>query len=132
MCIIYYTQHSKQTRYDMENFGQYIRDKREQMNETDKTFSLRQVASRLNVELSYLSKIERSMEQPSEELVVKIAQEYSENSDVMLAMAGKVSQRLQGIIMKNPVAFAELITSLEHSPENAILRIVREVRDGSW
>lgn len=117
------------------NFGQYIRDLREKLNaeDSEKRFSLRQVATRLSIEPSYLSKIERGIEtSPSEELVVKISREYQQDSDVLLAMAGKVSQNLQQIIMKNPQVFAELLRSLKDTPEHAILRLVREVRDGSW
>lgn len=116
----------------MNMLGDFMRQKRENIQENDKTFSLRQVASRLNIQPSYLSKIERGLEVPSEDMIVKIAQEYRENEDVMLAMAGKVSSRLQRIILTHPVAFAHLISSLEGSPENAILRVVREVKDGNW
>lgn len=116
----------------MNNFGEYIRGYREKLNESDSSFSLRQVAGRLNVQPSYLSKIERGLELPSEDMVVKIAKEYGQNEDMLLAMAGKISSRLQKIILKNPVAFASLISSLEDSPEHAILKVVREVKDGNW
>lgn len=116
----------------MNNFGQFVREKRELLQENDKTFSLRQVATRLDVQASYLSKIERGLEMPSEEFVLKLANEYQENSDVMLAMVGKVSSKLQKIILQHPVAFAKLVSSLENCPEHAILRVVREVKDGNW
>jgi transcriptional regulator with XRE-family HTH domain len=116
----------------MTSFGDYIREKREALQESDKTFSLRQVAHRLEVQPSYLSKIERNIENPSEEMILKLANVYNENEDTLLAMAGKVSSRLQKIIIKNPVAFSNLISSLEDSPEHAILRIIREVKDGNW
>lgn len=116
----------------MNEFGIFLRTHRESLQENDASFSLRQVAARLEVQASYLSKIERGLENPSEEMVIKIAKEYQQNEDVLLAMAGKVSSRLQKIIIKNPVAFANLISSLENSPEHAILKIVREVRDGNW
>lgn len=116
----------------MNNFGNFLRQHREKLQETESSFSLRQVAVRLGVQPSYLSKIERGIENPSEDMVLKLAKEYCQNEDVLLAMAGKVSTRLQSIIMKNPVAFATLISSLEDSPEHAILKIIREVRDGNW
>lgn len=114
----------------MTTLGQYLRNLRESYN--DKEYSLRKVAVRLGVEPSYLSKIERDMESPSEDLINKIALEFKEDRDVLLAMSGKVSQELQSIILKNPKVFAQLLHSLKDSPEHAILRIVREVRDGSW
>lgn len=116
----------------MNDFSKFLREHRESLQEHDSSFSLRQVARRLGVQPSYLSKIERGIENPSEEMVIKLAKEYAQNEDVLLAMAGKVSSRLQKIIMKNPVAFATLLNSLENSPEHAILKIVREVRDGNW
>ena len=116
----------------MNDLGNFLRQHRELLQENDVSFSLRQVATRIGVQPSYLSKIERGIENPSEEMVLKLANEYSQNADILLAMAGKVSSRLQKIIMKNPSAFATLISSLEDSPEHAILKIVREVRDGNW
>lgn len=121
-----------QKKRKMNNFGNYIRKYREDLFEKDSNYSLRKIATKLNVQPSYLSKIERCLENPSEEMVIKIAKEYNQNEDVLLAMVGKVSSRLQSIILKNPVAFSELIKSLEDSPDNAILRMVREIRDGNW
>jgi HTH-type transcriptional regulator, competence development regulator len=117
----------------MNNFGNYIRKIREDKLLSDKSFSLRQVAYRLGVEPSYLSKVERGDEaNPSEAFVKKICVEFSLDENVLLAMVGKISTELKEIILKNPVIFAQLLESLKNSPDNAILRIVREVKDGSW
>ena len=51
---------------------------------------------------------------------------------MLLAMAGKVSSDLQEVIRKRPALFAELIRALKEMPDHAVLRIVREVRDGEW
>ena len=51
---------------------------------------------------------------------------------MLLAMAGKVSSELQEVIRKRPREFAELIRQLKDAPEHALLRVVREVRDGDW
>jgi HTH-type transcriptional regulator, competence development regulator len=115
------------------NFGNYIRNLREQKLETDRNFSLRQVAYRLEVEPSYLSKVERGIEaNPSEQFIKKIAIEFNEDENVLLAMVGKVSLELRDIILSKPQIFSELLKSLKNSPDNAILRIVREVKDGNW
>ena len=50
----------------------------------------------------------------------------------MLAMAGKVSSDLQEIIRHRPQLFADLLRQLKEQPDNAILRVVREVKDGEW
>jgi hypothetical protein len=47
-------------------------------------------------------------------------------------MAGKVSSELQTIVRKRPKLFVELIRALKDQPDHAVLRIVREVRDGNW
>ena len=113
--------------------GSYIREVREQLREGDKKYSLRQVAQRVGVEPAYLSKIERELvPPPSEDTIRKIAQDLGEDEDLLLAMAGKVSSDLQEIIRKRPQVFAELIRQLKKAPDKAILRIVREVRDGEW
>jgi len=52
--------------------------------------------------------------------------------DLLLAMAGKVSSELQTIIRKRPKLFADLIRALKDQPDHAVVRIVREVRDGKW
>jgi HTH-type transcriptional regulator, competence development regulator len=96
-------------------------------------FSLRSMAGRIGVEPSYLSKIERGLEpRPSEETTRALALELGEDPDVLLAMAGKVSSDLQEIIRKRPQLFAQLIRELKNQPNHAVLRLVREVRDGNW
>lgn len=117
----------------MTTFGEYIRQAREALHESDKSFSLRQVASRINVEPAYLSKIERNIfPPPSEEAIVKLAGILGEDQDVLLAMAGKMSTELQQIIIQRPKLFGELLRQLKEAPDHAILRVVREVKDGEW
>jgi HTH-type transcriptional regulator, competence development regulator len=114
--------------------GAYLRKCREdkQLREGN-TFSLRQVALRIGVEPSYLSKIERGLEpRPSEETTRALAEALGEDTDVLLAMAGKVSTDLQDVIRKRPQLFAQLIRDLKNMPDHAVLRLVREVRDGNW
>ena len=118
----------------MENaFGSFVRQRREALKAASPAFSVRQVAGRLGVEPSYLSKIERGeFPPPAEETIVKLAGVLGEDADVMLAMAGKVSGQLQAIICKRPALFAAVLRELRDMPEHAVLRLVREVRDGKW
>ncbi len=114
-------------------FGKHLRDVRERLRQKDRQYSLRQVAKRIDVEPAYLSKIERGeVAPPSEVTTVKLAKELGEDPDVLLAMAGKVSSDLQAIIRKRPKLFAELIRQLKKAPNHAVLKVVREVRDGDW
>ena len=124
-CHVYYIVHM--------TFGDYIRQIREQLRESDKRYSLRQTAQRIGVEPAYLSKIERGdVAPPSEATIRRLAQDLGVDVDVLLAMAGKVSSDLREIIMRRPRLFAELIRQLKDAPDPAVLRIVREVRDGDW
>lgn len=117
----------------MNEFGEYIRQRREKLQETDAQFSLRRVAAAIGVEPSYLSKVERGEQPPpSEKAVLALAQALGEDPDVLLALAGKVSAELQQIIRKRPQLFAQLIRDLKDLPDHAVLRLVREVRDGKW
>ena len=117
----------------MATFGPYIRDRRERLRRDDPRFSVRQVAERIGVEPSFLSKVERDeVPPPSEEKIVALARDLDEDADVLLAMAGKVSSDLQRVIRRRPELFAALIRELKNLPDQAVLRLVREVRDGNW
>lgn len=117
----------------MSGFGSYIRERRLARQADDASFSLRRVAAAIGIEPSYLSKIERGDQPPpGERTIVALANELGEDPDVLLAMAGKVSADLQAIIRKRPVLFAQLIRELKNLPNHAVLRLVREVRDGDW
>ena len=113
--------------------GKYVREKREALRAKDRRYSLRQVAVRIEIEPSYLSKIERGEQTYlSEEKIVALANDLEEDPDVMLALSGKVSKDVQEIIRKRPQLFTQLIRDLKNLPDHAVLRIVREVRDGDW
>lgn len=117
----------------MATFGDFIRQQREARRAGDAAFSVRQVAARVGIEPSYLSKIERGEQPPpSEQTIAAIARELDEDADVLLALAGKVSSDLQAVIRKRPKLFAQLIRELRNMPDHAVLRVVREVRDGEW
>ena len=117
----------------MSNFGRFIRDRRESLRKEDAAYSVRRVAQRMGIQPSYLSKVERGeVPPPSEATTRKLARELDVDSDVLLAMAGKVSSDLQDVIRKRPALFAELIRGLKEMPDHAVLRLVREVRDGEW
>ena len=126
MSTVYYIVHIME-------FGSYIRDCRESLREQDKSYSLRKVAGMIGVEPAYLSKVERQLvAPPSEAKIILLANALGEDPDVLLAMAGKVSSDLQSIIKKRPKLFADLIRKLKEEPDHAVLKVVREVRDGDW
>jgi transcriptional regulator with XRE-family HTH domain len=110
-------------------FGKRLRKLRE---EKHPNLSLRGLAEKAGVEPSYLSKIERGIERASDDMILKIADALGESRDVLLAMDGRVSPRLLRIICKHPTLIAELLEKIDDMPEHALVRIVREVRDGDW
>lgn len=117
----------------MQEFGAYIRERREQLLASDRSYTLRKVAQRVGIKPVYLSRIERDdLAPPAEEVVRKLAAELGLHADVLLAMAGKVSKELREIIMQRPELIGELLREIQKMPNHAVLRIVREVRDGEW
>lgn len=115
------------------SFGSHLRRLREAKARTDPAFSLRQLAQRCGVTPPYLSRLERDeVAPPSEEVLRRLAAELDEDADVMLALGGKISTDLRAAILARPVLFAELIRGLKDMPDHAVLRLVREVRDGDW
>jgi transcriptional regulator with XRE-family HTH domain len=117
----------------MKVFGKYIRERREELKAQDREFSVRKVAARLGVQPSYLSKVERGEQAPpTEAKIAALAEILGEDTDVLLALAGKVSSDLRDVIVRRPQLFAQLIRQLKDMPDHAVLRVVREVRDGSW
>ena len=114
-------------------FGKYIKTKRETLAQDSKSFSLRKVAMAIDVEPSFLSKVERDLvAPPSEAKIRRLAAVLSEDGDILLAMAGKVSTDLQEIILARPKLFADMLRRLKQEPDHALLRIVRDIEDGEW
>ena len=114
-------------------FGGHVRTLREDLRRDDRAYSVRQVARRIGVEPAYLSKIERDqVAPPSEATIRRLAAELDEDPDVLLAMAGKVSSDLQAIVLSRPQLFGDVLRQLRDAPDHAIVRVVREVRDGDW
>ncbi|HMP73027.1 MAG TPA: helix-turn-helix transcriptional regulator [Kiritimatiellia bacterium] len=114
-------------------FGSYVRKQREARLAGDSAYTLRKVAGRLGIQPTYLSKVERGdVAPPSEETIKRLARDLDEDPDVLLALAGKVSADLRAVILKRPRLFAQLLRTIQDAPDHALLRVVREVRNGKW
>lgn len=86
-------------------FGELIRKRRSR-----EGYTLRGFAKMVGISPTYLSKIERGdYPPPGEKKIVRIAETLVIDSDLLLAMAGKVATDLQDIIRNNPVAIAKLL-----------------------
>ena len=118
----------------MSALGQRLRTLREAKLASNPDFSVRRFAEQVGVSPAWISRVETgdAKSPPSEEVICKLAEALGENPDVLLALAGRVSSRLQEIIVKRPELFASLIEELAEMPDHAIVSIVREVRDGNW
>jgi transcriptional regulator with XRE-family HTH domain len=117
----------------IQSFGKLLRERRLAKASTDATFSLRQLAERVGIEPSYLSKIERGEQSPpGEQNIRKLAEELGENPDELLALAGKVSGDLLEIIRERPAVVAELLRTVREMPATRVSKISRQIRDGEW
>ena len=115
----------------MQGFGSFIRQQREALRAEDPRFSVRQLAARIGVEPSYLSKVERELEAPPSEAKIRaLARELGEDPDTLLARAGKVATDLQQTICHRPRLFSTLIRELKNQPDKAVLQLVHDVQSG--
>ena len=82
-----------------ESFGACVRRERE-----SRRLGLRQMAKKIGVSPTYLSKVERDeFKPPTEDKVRAIARLIERDSDELLAMAGRVSSDVADIIRRHPV-----------------------------
>ncbi len=111
--------------------GDHIRKLREQRTAEGRSYSLRQVAARCAVTPAYLSRVERNeVAPPGEATLVRLAVEIGEDPDVLLAMAGKISADVREIIHARPRLLVDLIRSIKSIQDDAVLRIIRDIKEG--
>lgn len=80
-----------------EKFGAFIRREREA-----KGFSLREMAKKIKVSPTFLSKVETEDWKPGEEKLRKIAEVIGCDADDLMARAGRVPTELSEIIKQSP------------------------------
>jgi transcriptional regulator with XRE-family HTH domain len=90
---------------DIEMFGAFIRRKRE-----ERELGLREMAKRVGISPTYLSKCERDeFVPPTEERVRRIAEILECDAEELLARAGRVPADLSNIIKRHPLEMAALL-----------------------
>lgn len=115
------------------SFGKFLRERRMTRASENRRFSVRQLAGRIGIEPSYLSKIERGEQPPpGEETIRRIAAELGEDPDVLLALAGKVSSDLMQIIRERPALVGDLLRLIRRVSAKRVTEMARQVRDGNW
>ncbi len=89
-------------------FGQTIRTLRK-----ERDLGQRELAERVGVSFTYISKIENSRlafgESPAEELVVKLAEALEADADELLLLAQKVPEKIRKRVLERPDAFLKLV-----------------------
>jgi len=105
----------------MKKFGHFIKNRRKALLKEDPSFSQQQLSEKIGIKQSYLSKIERgSATTLSEEKIVALAKALKVDSDYLLALGGKVSKDVLGIIKQRPRLFARLVRDMKNMPEDVI------------
>jgi transcriptional regulator with XRE-family HTH domain len=89
----------------VDNGGELIRSLR-----MEKGLSLKELGEKADVNYVFLSKLERGLENPSEELVIKLAKalDYKGNINELVAKFGKVPESIKQLIIEDPSAVVEL------------------------
>ncbi len=99
----------------MSALGTYISKSRKALQKKHEGYSIRCLAQRLGIHHSYLSKLERGEHAPlSERRIQALARELGEDSEVLLALSGRLSQRLVRIIKHDPGHFLNCLSAVEN------------------
>ena len=107
-----------------DSFGATVRRERERLG-----FGLREMAKKIEVSPTYLSKVERGQfPPPSEKKVKLIANIIGCDTDVLLALAGRVSSELTDIIKSNPRELADFLRLTKGLTAEDIERLSREAK----
>ena len=103
-------------------FGAFVRRKREA-----REIGLREMAKKIGVSPTYLSKVERNeFTPPTEDKVRAIAQIIECDPDELLAMAGRVPSDLADIIKRHPVEMSALLRTANGLSAEDLARLSRE------
>jgi ribosome-binding protein aMBF1 (putative translation factor) len=107
-----------------ESFGAFVRREREA-----KEIGLREMALKVGMSPTYLSKIERDeFDPPAEDKVKKIAEILECDVDELLALAGRVASDLSDIIKRRPRALAALLRTTKGLTLDEINQMARKAQ----
>ena len=107
-----------------EKFGVFIRRVREA-----KEIGLREMAKKIGVSPTYLSKVERDeFPPPAEDKVRKIAGILGLDPDELLALAGRVASDLTEIIREQPRQMADFLRAAKGLTAEDIARLARQAQ----
>jgi transcriptional regulator with XRE-family HTH domain len=107
-----------------EKFGAFVRRQREA-----REIGLREMAKKIGVSPTYLSKVERDeFPPPAEDKVRKIAAIIASDVDELLARAGRVSSDLSEIIKQLPREMAALLRTTKGLTADDVTRLARQAQ----
>jgi transcriptional regulator with XRE-family HTH domain len=107
-----------------ERFGAFIRRKRE-----GKEIGLREMAKKVGISPTYMSKVERDeFQPPAEDKVRAIAEILGCDVDDLLARAGRVSSEITDIIKRHPVELAALLRTTKGMTVDDIARLAKQAQ----
>lgn len=107
-----------------DSFGALVRREREA-----KEIGLREMAKKIGVSPTYLSKVERDeLPPPAEDKVLAIAKVIGGDPDELLALAGRVASDLKEIIKRNPRELASFLRTANGLTAEEMARMVRRAR----
>src|SRR6476660_9325994 len=107
-----------------EKFGALVRREREA-----KEIGLREMAKKIGVSPTYLSKIERGdFDPPAEDKVRRIAEIIGHDPDELLALAGRVASDLTDIIRKRPRQMADFLRAAKGLSPEDMARLARRAQ----
>jgi transcriptional regulator with XRE-family HTH domain len=111
----------------LKKLGEFIRKSREAKNLTT-----RQFASLIDKTPGAVSQLENGLFNPSDKLLYNVSKHLNLNEDVLFALNGKATKRLQEVIARRPEMMSQLLTDIDKAPDHAVLKVIRTVSDGKW
>lgn len=98
----------------MSALGSYLTERRKALAARHSGYSIRSVAKRIGIHHSYLSKLERGENAPlTEERIHALARLLGEDPDLLMALSGKLPDRVTALIRAHPSVFMESLAALE-------------------
>lgn len=99
-----------------ENFGQLIRQARK-----DKGYSQRELARRLGLDFTYLSKLEnnRADYAPKEEVIRSLARNLDLDEEELIFLSGRIPQQEEKLLKQHYKTMPALFRRLRENPEFA-------------
>ena len=110
-------------------FGERVRDLRNECELTQ-----RELAERLDVTISYISKVENGKlhhgDFPSEKFIHKLAAEFKADEDELLLLADKVPENIRKRIREKPEVFQK-IAAMDNGSIERLMELTRRQQKGN-